>query len=213
MASTNRYYFTLTAGQNAISSAKLVNVQIYGLRRSGVEVKDITESGDEPVGNQFKKPFSSSIITFDPLLPGNSGNEIVWVLTKGESPPEPPPVIPTPEIIAGQIRNLTYPLTGNKITGVTYDGVAITPGSYPGFGPFSFPVEASPSSQAICLFKVMAAGVNKLLVVSIITTSLRQIVVSDSDGIIHFVNDVSTGNHTVTNVSIDGTSECLITLN
>jgi hypothetical protein len=213
MASTNRYYFTLIAGQAAISSAKLVNVQIYGLRRSGIEVKDITESGDEPVGNQFKKPFSSSIVTFDPLLPGNPGNETVWVLTNGESPPEPPPEPPTPEIIAGQIRNLTFPLTGNKITGVTYDGVAVTPGSYTAFAPFFFPVEATPSSQAICLYKVMAAGVNKTLVVTLVTTSLRQIVVMDSDGINHLVNNAGSGPHTINNVTIDGTTECQIILN
>lgn len=212
MSAINRYYFKLKAGQNMINSPKLTNVKVRGVRREGIELRDAIDEDILPVGNQFRKNYSSSIMLFDSSLPGAEGDEDVWVLTDGEGVPEPPPEEPEPEIIGGNVSNNTYPLSGNKINSITYDSADIIIGSYPGFGARDFPLEETPGIS-VALYKVMNTGINKTMVITITTTSLRQLIVNDSAGSSHIVNNVSTGPYTINNVTIDGINECLIALN
>lgn len=219
-----------SGGLNYVSDSRLAFANVITVKRGGMRQHQVTAIPSGLVNDVYHNPATGKIYwsterkfneaEFDEF--GARIIEIVHVIYTGggteivDIPPVqmPPPTEEEPPVITGNgvINNNTYPLTGNEVNAVTYDGVAVTLGTNPDFDPASFPVEATPGSSSR-LFRVSNPGTNKQLKVTVTTTSNRQLVIIDSIGSAQYVNDVTTGIHTINNVTIIGTEECSIIMN
>lgn len=218
------------AGLTYVTDSRLAFARVITVKREGIRQHQVSAIPSGLVNEVYHNPangkihwsverkfneseldeFGARIIERVHVIYTGGGTEIVD--TPPVTMPPPTPEEPTPVVGNGNISNNTYPLSGNQVDAVTYNGVAVTLGTYPDFDPASFPVVETPGVQ-FRLFRVNNPSTNKQLKITITTTSTRQLIVIDSLGIAQVLNDITTGEHTFNNVTIIGTVECEIKMN